>query len=47
MISLANRREPLYLVDRSGNTPPCTDAAREISEGGGTALGPDRWQPLD
>ena len=38
MISLANTREPLYLVNRSGNTPLCTDAAREMSGEGGAAL---------
>ncbi len=27
MISLANTREPLYLVNRPGNTPSCKDAA--------------------
>ena len=30
MLSLANTREPLYLVNRSGNTPSCKDAARWI-----------------
>ena len=30
MVSLANTREPLYLVNRSGNTPSCKDAARWI-----------------
>ena len=30
MISLANTREPLYLVNRPGNTPSCADAARWI-----------------
>jgi hypothetical protein len=30
MISLANTREPLYLVNRPGNTPSCKDAARWI-----------------
>ena len=27
MVSLANTREPLYLMNRSGNTPSCKDAA--------------------
>jgi hypothetical protein len=27
MVSLANTREPLYLVNRSGNTPSCKEAA--------------------
>jgi len=30
MISLANTREPLYLVNRPGNTPSCKDAATWI-----------------
>ena len=30
MISLANTREPLYLVNRPGNTPSCEDAAQWI-----------------
>jgi len=30
MISLANTREPLYLVNRPGNTPSCQEAARWI-----------------
>jgi hypothetical protein len=30
MVSLANTREPLYLVNRSGSTPSCKDAARWI-----------------
>jgi len=30
MISLANTREPLYLVNRPGNTPSCQDAAKWI-----------------
>lgn len=28
MVSLANTREPLYLVNRPGNTPSCQDAAQ-------------------
>jgi hypothetical protein len=30
MVSLANTREPLYLVNRPGNTPSCEDAAQWI-----------------
>jgi hypothetical protein len=30
MVSLAETREPLYLVNRSGNTPSCEDAGRWI-----------------
>ena len=30
MVSLANTREPLYLVNRPGNTPSCADAPRWI-----------------
>ncbi|MFH0794898.1 MAG: IS1380 family transposase [bacterium] len=30
MVSLANTREPLYLINRSGNTPSCVDAVRWI-----------------
>jgi len=30
MVSLANTREPLYLINRSGNTPSCVDATRWI-----------------
>ncbi len=33
MVSLANTREPLYLVNRSGNTPSHSDAARWIDRG--------------
>jgi len=39
IVSLANTREPLYLVNRSGNTPSHSDAARWIDRGIATVEG--------